>query len=186
MVNIELQGLTLPKATQSPQVSYVHSLPVDYTPSDRNSLKSMLPSLSPSQSQEGSEKHLVCYLRYSFCISNHIHWFQTSFVLSWTFMHSGKKALVLGSSVTGLHWSYSPFRLGILPSSLNYRSANIDRRISWTGSAEVSVKSLCPTPFSVSLLRNFETTLSSMVLGSFSFSTLWLSWPYLLTVRFDS
>lgn len=83
--NIELQGPTLPKATQSPQVSYVHWLPVDYLPSDRNSLKSMLPHLSPSQSQEGSDKHLVCYLRYSFCISNHIHWFQTSFMSTWLY-----------------------------------------------------------------------------------------------------
>lgn len=92
--NIELQGPTLPRATQSLQVSYVHWLPV---PSDRNSLKSVLPSLSLSQSQEGSGKHLVCYLRYFFCVSNHIHRFQTSFVSTWTFIQSVRKALVLGS-----------------------------------------------------------------------------------------
>lgn len=91
----------------------------------------MLPHLSPSQSQEGSDKHLVCYLRYSFCISNHIHWFQTSFMSTLCTLAGKSWCLgVLSQGFTGVYLLSCHQRLSDLGS---YHPLSINGQQTLTG-----------------------------------------------------
>lgn len=107
-----------------------------------------------------------------------------------TFLYSGKKALMLGSAVKGLPWSVSPCLSPGLSDWGFYHPLSFNGQPTLPGESAGLGQQLSHGP-SLSqppqcLFWGTMRHSSPGVPGSFPFSTLWLSWPSSLSVRFDS